>query len=105
MLGMRKPNVIKPTCEWRGKKFRRDTGNVNGHPKPAYGLVFVDTEHETNAHYALNEKVVKVDGDIEWTEYMVVEWMFYRYLERWSLNEIAFTLTRMGIPIPRQGTI
>jgi len=89
----------------RGKKFRRDTGNVNGHPKPAYGLVFVDTEHETNAHYALNEKVVKVDGDIEWTEYMVVEWMFYRYLERWSLNEIAFTLTRMGIPIPRQGTI
>jgi DNA invertase Pin-like site-specific DNA recombinase len=90
----------------RGKKFRRDTGNVNGHPKPAYGLIFVDTDRETKAHYALNPKVVKVDEDeIEWTEYKVVAWMFDRYLEFWSLYEIAFTLTRMDIPIPREGKI
>src|SRR5260221_3288200 len=90
----------------RGKKFRRDTGNVNGHPKPAYGLLFVDTEWETNAHYAENQKVVKVTEDgTEWTEPKVVAWMFFRYLEMWSLNRIAFTLTRMGIPIPRHGKI
>src|SRR6266480_3215239 len=83
----------------RGKKFRRDTGNVNGHPKAAYGLILIDTERETNAHYALNPKVVKVDDDgSEWTEPKVVEWMFERYLEWWRLNKIAFTLTRMGIP-------
>lgn len=90
----------------RGKKYRRDTGNVNGHPKPAYGLIFVDTEKETNAHYGLNPKVVKVDEDeTQWTEPKVVEWMFFRYLEMWSLNKIAFTLTRMGIPIPKDGQI
>jgi DNA invertase Pin-like site-specific DNA recombinase len=90
----------------RGKKYRRDTGNVNGHPKPAYGLIFVDTQQETNAHYALNPKVVKVTEDgVEWTEHKVVAWMFDRYNEGWSLNTIAFTLTRMGIPIPRTGKI
>src|SRR5260370_7125337 len=89
----------------RGKKFRRDTGNVNGHPKPAYGLGFVDTEHETNAHYALNEKVVQVAGDIECTEHMADEWMFYRYLEMSSLNAISFTLPHSPIPLPRQPPI
>src|SRR5260370_5006980 len=31
--------------------------------------------------------------------------MFERYLEMWSLHKIAFTLTRMGIPIPKDGQI
>src|SRR5260370_38466643 len=52
----------------RGKQFRRDTCNENGHPTPADGLVFVDTEHETNAHYACNEQVVKANGSIRRTE-------------------------------------
>src|SRR5258706_7008399 len=37
----------------RGKRDRLENGNINGHNKPAYGYIFIDTEREVKAAYAI----------------------------------------------------
>lgn len=85
----------------RGKKHRLENGNINGHPRPAYGYIFIDTDRGVKAAYQINTAVVYIDPlEAEWTEPMVVNWMGDRCLEGWSCTKIARTLTEMGIPSP-----
>ncbi len=85
----------------RGKKHRLQNGSINGHPRPAYGYVFIDTDKEVKAAYAVNTHVVYVDplGN-EWTEPYIINWMGDRCLEGWSCAKIARTLTERGVPCP-----
>jgi DNA invertase Pin-like site-specific DNA recombinase len=83
----------------RGKKHRLEAGNINGHNKPAYGYVFIDTKREAKAAYALDLTPFYI-GEEEWTKVRVVVWIYDRALEGWSIRKIAFTLTEMGIPVP-----
>ncbi len=88
----------------RGKKDRRENGNLNGHPKPAYGYIFQDTVRETNACYALNHRVIHTSEDgMKWTEVKVVQVIFDMALAGNSMRSIAQTLTDKGIPIPKEG--
>ncbi len=84
----------------RGKRDRLEAGNINGHNKAAYGLVFIDTDREVKAAYAINTAIVYVADDIEWTEPMIIQWMCDRCLEGWSCRKIAFQLTEMNVPTP-----
>jgi site-specific DNA recombinase len=85
----------------RGKRDRLENGNINGHNKPAYGYIFIDTEREVKAAYAINTAVVHIDtAGYQWTEPLVVDWMGDRCLEGWSCRKIAFELTEMGVPTP-----
>jgi DNA invertase Pin-like site-specific DNA recombinase len=83
----------------RGRRHRLEAGNINGHNKPAYGYVFIDTEKEAKAAYALNTTVFLVEGG-KWTEVKVVIWIYDRAIEGWSVRKIARTLTEMNIPVP-----
>jgi len=61
----------------RGKRDRLEGGALNGHPKPAYGYVFIDTEQEAKARYDFNDQIISVDANgEEWTEVKVVRFMF-----------------------------
>jgi DNA invertase Pin-like site-specific DNA recombinase len=85
----------------RGKRDRLESGNINGHNKPAYGYIFIDTEREAKAAYAINTAVAHIDtAGYEWTEPLVIDWMGDLCLEGWSCRKIAFALTEMGIPTP-----
>lgn len=85
----------------RGKKHRLQNGSINGHPRPAYGYVFIDTAKEVKAAYAVNTAVVYVASDnSEWTEPYVINWMGDKCLEGWSCARIARYLTEMGVPCP-----
>src|SRR5713101_6229935 len=54
----------------RGKRDRLENGAVNGHPKAAYGYVFVDTDREKKACYEFNHTIIYVDANgVEWSEY------------------------------------
>lgn len=88
----------------RGKKTRLQNGNINGHPRPAYGYVFIDTAKEIKAAYAINTQVVYVDPlETAWTEPYIINWMGDRCLEGWSCARIARYLTEMGVPSPNHG--
>lgn len=90
----------------RGKKDRLESGSINGHNKPAYGYVFIDTDREVKARYALNMTIVYIGEDgLEWTESKVVIWIYDQILEGWSCRKIAFTLTEMGVPSPQHKRI
>ena len=85
----------------RGKKHRLQNGSINGHPRPAYGYIFIDTDKEVKAAYAVNTQVVYVDTfGTQWTELHIINWMGDRCLEGWSCVKIALTLTEMGVPSP-----
>ncbi len=88
----------------RGKKDRREAGNLNGTCKPAYGYMFVDTPREQKAYYVLNTHVIYVDSEgTEWTEPKIILFIFDMAYAGNSLSVIAQTLTDMGIPIPNNG--
>jgi DNA invertase Pin-like site-specific DNA recombinase len=85
----------------RGKKHRLQNGSINGHPRPAYGYVFIDTKIEVKAAYAVNTQIVYVDtAGTEWTEPYTINWMGDRCLAGWSCAKIARTLTDNGVPCP-----
>ncbi len=86
----------------RGKQDRLEIGNApNGHPKAAYGYVFVDTEREQKARYAFNLTVMYVDeGGREWSEYAVCLFIFESIDQGASLRSVAQTLNEIGIPAP-----
>jgi len=87
----------------RGKRDRLENGAVNGHPKAAYGYVFVDTDREKKACYEFNHLVVYVDSEgIEWTEVEVALFIFDLARSGESLTGIASTLNKMGIPPPKK---
>lgn len=86
----------------RGKKDRLEAGNLPGHPVPAYGYVFVDTEREQKARYDYNYKVVYVDSDgIAWTPVKVAEFIYDLILQGMSIRGVSFRLNDMGIPPPQ----
>jgi len=86
----------------RGKKDRLEGGSLPGHPNPAYGYVFLDTEREQKARYDFNSKVIFVDRDGgEWTPVKVVEYIFDLALHGNSLRGIAFQLNDLGVPPPQ----
>ncbi len=88
----------------RGKKDRREAGNLNGTCKATYGYMFVDTPREQKAYYVLNTAVIYVDSDgTGWTEPKVILFIFDLANAGNSLSVIAKTLTDMGIPIPKNG--
>jgi hypothetical protein len=89
----------------RGKADRILIGHApNGHPKPAYGYLFVDTDREVKAQYAFNHTVIYVDAEgNEWSEYRVCKLIFSLALERVSLLGICRHLTEIGIPCPMKG--
>jgi DNA invertase Pin-like site-specific DNA recombinase len=84
----------------RGKKDRVEISKApNGHPKAAYGYLFVDGEREVKALYVFNHTIIYVDQDgCEWSEYKVVLFIFALLKEHVSLRSIAFQLNEMGIP-------
>jgi site-specific DNA recombinase len=83
----------------RGRRDRAENGNLTGQGKPAYGYRYVDTEEETKARYELNTQVIYVDEQgREWTEAKVILFMVDSILEGMSTRQLAFTLTRIGIP-------
>jgi len=87
----------------RGKRDRVASGNMNGHPQPSYGYVFVDTEKEAKARYEFNNKVIFVDAaGEEWTEVKVVRYIFVLAKRGMSLASITMTLNELGIPPPRK---
>jgi site-specific DNA recombinase len=86
----------------RGKKDRLELSHaVNGHARPAYGYMFVDTLRETNAKYALDLTVVYIDtSGVEWTAPKVVIFIFSLAKQGQSVKSIAETLNGLGIPPP-----
>jgi len=88
----------------RGKKDRIEIGHApNGHPKPAYGYVFVDTQYETRAAYAFNNVVIYVDADgVEWTEVKIVLYIFDLIKQGESIKGVAAILNEKGIPPPKK---
>ncbi len=87
----------------RGIRDRLESGAINGHPKPAYGYIFIDTEKEVKARYEFNHKVIYVDSEgTEWTEVKVVEFIFAMVKQGKSVTGLAILLNDMGIPPPKK---
>ena len=87
----------------RGRRDRVEAGNLNGHPQPSYGYVFVDTDKEAKARYDFNNKIIYVDAtEEEWTEVKVVRYIFDLAVQGVSLTAIIITLNELGIPPPRK---
>ena len=86
----------------RGKLDRAKNGNLTGQGYPTYGYAWVDTKWEQKALYELNNSVIYVDEEgVEWTEVLVVVFIFSLALKGISTKKIAFTLTQKGIPTSR----
>jgi DNA invertase Pin-like site-specific DNA recombinase len=87
----------------RGKRDRLANGAVNGHPKPAYGYIFIDTDREQKARYAFNNKVIYVDSEgTEWTEAKVCLYIFDLARQGMSIKGICTQLNEIGIPTPKK---
>ncbi len=87
----------------RGKRDRLNGGAPNGHPKPAYGYIMVDTEREAKARYEFNNKVIYVDAEgTEWTEVKVCLYIFDLVKQGESLRSITITLNELGVPPPKK---
>jgi len=87
----------------RGKQDRLANGAINGHPKPAYGYRFVDTEREAKARYECNETIIYVDKEgNEWSEKTVALYIFDLFKQGESIMGIATTLNEIGIPTPKK---
>ena len=63
-----------------------------------YGLQFVDTKEYTNAYYIPNLEVIAIIDGQPWTELDVLAFERKLCLQGMSTNQIAITLTKLGIP-------
>lgn len=93
----------------RGKKDRIEIGQApNGHGKPAYGYVLVDTEREVKGAYQFDKVINYVDKNgKEWSEYTACLFIFDLLKQRVSLHCVVRQLNDLGIPPPgkpRKGT-
>lgn len=90
----------------RGRADRIAIGNApNGHPKPAYGYILVDSQREVKGRYEFNHTIIYVDGEgVEWSEYKVICHIFELLKEGASLYTTAHILSEIGIPTPKGGT-
>jgi len=88
----------------RGKKDRIEISKApNGHPKAAYGYIFLDGEREVKASYAFNHAIIYVDENgIEWSEYKVCMFIFSLLGKGESLRHVANRLNELGIPTPKK---
>jgi hypothetical protein len=87
----------------RGKQDRLANGAINGHPKPAYGYRFVDTEREAKARYEFNETIIYVDKEgNEWSEKTVALYIFDLFRHGESIMGIATLLNELGVPTPKK---
>lgn len=88
----------------RGKKDRIEIGHApNGHPKAAYGYVFVDGEKEVKASYEFNQTIIYVDDEgVAWSEYTVVLYIFDLLKQAVSLHGVVNRLNDLGIPPPKK---
>ncbi len=87
----------------RGKAHRAARALTGQGKYPTYGYVWVDGEEYTKERYELNLTIIHVDEyGREWTEVKVIEFCYDEFIKGQSLYQIAFTLTRLGIPT-RQG--
>jgi Recombinase/Resolvase, N terminal domain len=86
----------------RGKKDRLELSHaVNGHAKPAYGYIFVDSDRETNAKYELDNSIIFIDAaDQGWSAPKVVVFIFALAKQGYSVKSIAETLNSLHIPPP-----
>jgi DNA invertase Pin-like site-specific DNA recombinase len=89
----------------RGRADRILIGQApNNHPKPAYGYILVDTEKEAKGKYEFNPAIVYVDEDgKEWTEIMVVEFIFDLFRRGYTTHGICRELNERKIPTSRKG--
>jgi len=88
----------------RGRKDRLEIGHApNGHPKAAYGYIFIDSLREVKGEYAYNHTIIHTDryGE-EWSEYKVIVYIFTLITQGESLGSIARTLNDLGIPTPNR---
>ena len=88
----------------RGKKDRIEISNApNGHPKAAYGYIFVDSDKEVKAGYEFNHAIIYIDAEgTAWTEYTVCLYIFDLLKRRESLRSVANRLNDIGIPPPKK---
>lgn len=88
----------------RGRKSRNEIGKApNGHPRPAYGYVFVDTEREVKGAYTFDHTVVHTDvTGTKWTPYKVVLFIFTLLKQGTSEHQVARVLNELGIPTPQK---
>ncbi len=88
----------------RGKLDRLEIGKApNGHSKPAYGYIFVDTDREVKGAYAFNLTIIYVDETgVEWSEYTVCIFIFALLRKRESLHSVVQRLNDIGIPPPKK---
>lgn len=88
----------------RGRKARNEIGNApNGHPFPAYGYRFIDTEREPKGAYEFDHTIVYVDeSGYEWTPYKVMLFIFSLLRQGASELMVARQLNDMGIPTPKK---
>jgi DNA invertase Pin-like site-specific DNA recombinase len=84
----------------RGKADRVAIGKApNGHAKPVYGYIFVDTDKEAKGAYAFNHTIIYVDSKgREWSEYKVMCYIFDLLRSGESLHATARILNELGIP-------
>ena len=81
----------------RGKRHRQGLV-LTGQGNRTYGLQFVDTKEYTNAYYVPDDTVIAVINGQPWTELDVLAFERKLCLQGMSTNQIAITLTKMGIP-------
>ncbi len=88
----------------RGKKDRIEIGNApNGHPKPAYGYIFVDGKTEQKGRYEFNLTTIHIDSTgTKWSEYTVVLFIFDLRERGTGLGRVADILNELGVPPPHQ---
>jgi site-specific DNA recombinase len=83
----------------RGKAHRASRALTGQGKYPTYGYLWVDGEEYTRERYELNLTVIHIDEfGREWTEVRVIEFSYDEYLRGQSLYQLAFSLTRLGIP-------
>jgi len=90
----------------RGRADRILIGKApNIHPKPAYGYILVDTEKEVKGEYQFNPIIVFVDEyGKEWTEIMIVEFIFDLFKKGNSIHNICRELNALKLPTPKKST-
>jgi site-specific DNA recombinase len=89
----------------RGRADRILIGQApNNHPKPAYGYILVDTQQEAKGKYEFNPLIVYVDEEgKEWTEIMIVEFIFDLFRKGYTTHGICRELNDRHIPTSRKG--
>ena len=88
----------------RGRADRILIGQApNNHPKTAYGYILVDTEKEAKGEYKFNPVIVYVDPEgKEWTEIMVVEFIFDLFRKGNTTHGICRELNARKIPTSKK---